>query len=195
MVPNWIPANNVSELDESSNNLNCYPSDQFPLNNNSDFPRQYKCHLCNREFTAKGSLKTHLTVHTGELLYECWENPSNDPEYHLSYSSSQFSNNVYRCSYCNYTTKFPTTLKRHILTHTADGNSARKVVYKQKFRMEWLQDPLLKEWLTYVLDPVEGSKMPKCKFCNEVLSTKLYDLKSHAATMKHNRSAARFSQH
>lgn len=75
-----------------------------------------------------------------------------------------------------------------------NSNSVKKVVYKQKFRMEWLEDPLLKEWLTYISDPMEGTKMPKCKFCNEVLSTKLYDLKSHAATMKHNRAAARFFQ-
>ncbi|KAF8794139.1 zinc finger protein 555-like [Argiope bruennichi] len=194
MVSNWIPANNASELDDSSSYLNCSPSDHLLSINESDFSKRYKCPVCDRKFTAKGSMKTHLTVHTGELLYKCWEYSSNDPDYQSSHSGSQHSSNVYRCNYCSYTTKFPTTLKRHILTHTDDGNSVKKVVYKQKFRMEWLKDPMLKEWLTYVLDPVEGTKMPKCKCCNEVLSTKLYDLKSHAGTMKHNRSAARFFQ-
>ncbi|GIY35334.1 uncharacterized protein CEXT_443961 [Caerostris extrusa] len=72
--------------------------------------------------------------------------------------------------------------------------AVKKVIYKQKFRMEWLEDPMLKGWLTYIIDPVDGSKIPKCKCCNEILSVKLYDLKTHARTKKHERASFSFHQ-
>ncbi|GFS92235.1 uncharacterized protein NPIL_374411 [Nephila pilipes] len=127
-----------------------------------------------------------------EYAIKCgWENFANDQTSDIS-PSSQYSG--YRCIYCSYTSRFATTLKRHILTHTDDSNGTKKVIYKQKFRMEWLEDPLLKEWLTYISDPLDGTKIPKCKCCNEILSTKLYDLKSHGATKKHSRAAERYFQ-
>ncbi|GFV63536.1 uncharacterized protein TNCV_4389021 [Trichonephila clavipes] len=149
---------------------------------NDELPKQYKCSMCDKEFTAKRSLKAHFTVHTG------WDNFSNDQA-----SSAQYGS-IFHCSYCSYTSKFTTTIKRHELTHTDHSYCPKKVIYKQKFRMEWLEDPLLKEWLTYVSHPLDNTKIPKCKCCNEILSTKLYDLKSHGATKKHSRAQDRYFQ-
>ncbi|GFY42893.1 uncharacterized protein TNIN_75341 [Trichonephila inaurata madagascariensis] len=83
-----------------------YPTKQFLPND--ELPKQYKCSMCDKEFTAKGSLKAHFTVHTG------LDNFSNDQASRVQYGF------VYQCSYCSYTTKFATTIKRHELTHTGE---------------------------------------------------------------------------
>lgn len=54
--------------------------------------------------------------------------------------------------------------------------------YQQRFRKEWLKDPLFKDWLTEV--PGESGKA-KCKFCKSVFHAKHSDLVQHTKTKKH----------
>lgn len=61
-----------------------------------------------------------------------------------------------------------------------------KPQYEQKFRQAWLKDPLLKNWLI----AVESSSgiTGKCKMCNQILSNRYADLKSHKDSKKHKKN-------
>lgn len=41
------------------------------LKSNCNNGKSFKCQICNRDFTQKGNLKTHLMTHSGERPYEC----------------------------------------------------------------------------------------------------------------------------
>lgn len=46
-----------------------------------------------------------------------------------------------------------------------------KVKYTQKFRDEWLKDPMLSSWLVCKTKR-DGTKVAKCKYCRCELGTK-----------------------
>lgn len=54
--------------------------------------------------------------------------------------------------------------------------------YDQKFRKEWLQDQLLKDWIMVV--PGDDTRA-HCKYCKTELKAKYQDLKNHAQCKKH----------
>lgn len=62
-----------------------------------------------------------------------------------------------------------------------------KPQYTQKFRVAWLKDPALKEWLQEI-SSTTGS-VAKCKLCHCALVNKYSDLKNHAQTKKHKANA------
>lgn len=52
--------------------MNLNPSNEdLAINLRSAHSRGFKCQICNRDFTQKGNLKTHLMTHSGERPYEC----------------------------------------------------------------------------------------------------------------------------
>jgi len=57
----------------------------------------------------------------------------------------------------------------------------RKTPYPQKFRPEWKNNSLLKDWI----EEVEDKTSVKCKFCKSTMSARLADLSAHAHTKKH----------
>lgn len=65
--------------------------------------------------------------------------------------------------------------------------------YPQKFRSVWLQDPLLKDWLTTV-ENKGASKEPfvfgKCLYCDKILFPRYRDLLKHSRTTKHTSATA-----
>lgn len=69
--------NNSSAISMKLNSDNNYvnPSLRVEVNNNNDslntHGKGFKCQLCDRDFTQKGNLKTHLMTHSGERPYEC----------------------------------------------------------------------------------------------------------------------------
>ena len=54
--------------------------------------------------------------------------------------------------------------------------------YEQKFRKEWMQDNLLKDWIAAV---VGDDSKAFCKFCRCEIKAKYQDLKQHKETKKH----------
>ncbi|XP_022167837.1 uncharacterized protein LOC111031991, partial [Myzus persicae] len=57
-----------------------------------------------------------------------------------------------------------------------------KPQYTQKFRKEWLQNTLFKDWLV----AVEGDDCKgRCRYCKTEVNAKFYDIKQHAKTSKH----------
>ncbi|CAI6354193.1 unnamed protein product [Macrosiphum euphorbiae] len=65
----------------------------------------------------------------------------------------------------------------------------RKVPFPQKFRAEWKNNSLLKDWI----EEVEDKTLVKCKFCKSSMSARLADLTAHAHTKKHLKSSEPFS--
>lgn len=63
-----------------------------------------------------------------------------------------------------------------------------KVVYSQKFRTEWLKDPLLSKWLECKAS-ADGKQVAACKHCGCQLGSRYSDLKAHANTKKHRELA------
>ncbi|KAH0563699.1 hypothetical protein KQX54_004773 [Cotesia glomerata] len=61
-----------------------------------------------------------------------------------------------------------------------------KSLYIQKFRDDWLTDPLLKDWLTSVVNEA-GEKLSKCLMCGTTLKNHYSTLKDHASASKHVR--------
>lgn len=61
-----------------------------------------------------------------------------------------------------------------------------KTQYKQKFRNEWLQDNLFKDWMVRKVDS-SGEVFAECKFCRCIASSsnKYSDLKAHINSKKH----------
>lgn len=60
--------------------------------------------------------------------------------------------------------------------------------YTQKFRREWLQDPVLRDWLVEKKKST-GASVPQCRYCQCVLIPKLSDLKYHGKSKKHIKNA------
>lgn len=74
-------------------------------------------------------------------------------------------------------------------------SSSGKRTYSQKFRSEWLKDPLLLEWLQYEDVPTNDGhekisvvRRPKCIYCQQLLSLRYMDLTKHSTTSKHKKN-------
>ncbi|KAH9374496.1 hypothetical protein HPB48_011728 [Haemaphysalis longicornis] len=67
-----------------------------------------------------------------------------------------------------------------------------KVVYSQKFRTEWLKDPLLSKWLQCKAS-ADGKQVAACKHSGCPLGSRYLDLKAHANSKKHRELAGSFS--
>lgn len=71
--------------------------------------------------------------------------------------------------------------------HVSDAEMP-KVKYTQKFRDEWLKDPMLCKWLVCKTKQ-DGTKVAECKYCRCELGTKYSDLGKHRLTEKHKAAA------
>lgn len=61
--------------------------------------------------------------------------------------------------------------------------------YSQKFRDEWLKDPMLRSWLVCKTKS-DGTKAAECKYCRCKLRNKYSDLRKHRLTEKHKTATA-----
>ncbi|CAN7943075.1 unnamed protein product [Ixodes hexagonus] len=57
-----------------------------------------------------------------------------------------------------------------------------KMKYSQKFRDEWLKDPMLCNWLVCKTKKC-GTKVAQCKYCRCELGTKYSDLGKHRVSI------------
>lgn len=62
--------------------------------------------------------------------------------------------------------------------------------YAQKFRKQWLQDDMCKDWIAEV--PTDERSV-LCKYCKTTFRAKYYDIKDHAKSKKHQVNSAPFS--
>lgn len=77
-------------------------------------------------------------------------------------------------------------------------DSSKSKRYAQKFRMQWLKDPLLKDWLSYEDVELGDEKntivrRPSCIYCQHTLSIRYMDLTKHTSTAKHMKNSAKRS--
>lgn len=66
----------------------------------------------------------------------------------------------------------------------------KQATYKQKFRKEWLQDEICKDWITEVPN---DEKSVYCKYCKTKIRAKFYDIKDHSKSKKHQVNSEPFS--
>lgn len=66
----------------------------------------------------------------------------------------------------------------------------KQLAYTQKFRKEWLQEGFYKDWTVEIPGDTNSAR---CKFCNSVYRTKLFDIKEHAKSKKHLTNSEPFS--
>jgi len=66
----------------------------------------------------------------------------------------------------------------------------KQATYKQKFRKEWLQDEIYKDWITEVPN---DEKSVYCKYCKTKIRAKFYDIKDHSKSKKHQVNSEPFS--
>ena len=83
--------------------------------------KPYKCHMCDKAFSASGSLNTHMRVHTGDKRYKCLLcNKSFGQSSQLQSHKRHIHSNrrPYHCPYCGKLFKTNSDLKRHVRIHT-----------------------------------------------------------------------------
>lgn len=86
-------------------------------------PKGFKCQICDRDFTQKGNLKTHLMTHSGERPYECHTCGKNftqkgNLDTHVKIHTDTKD---HRCQYCDRGFTQRGNLKTHIRSvHTKE---------------------------------------------------------------------------
>ena len=65
-----------------------------------------------------------------------------------------------------------------------------KQTYKQKFRKQWLQEEVCKEW---IVEPKNDETSAYCKYCMSPVKAKFYDIQCHAKSKKHIANSEPFS--
>ena len=70
--------------------------------------KQFKCHVCNSQFSTKGSLKVHMRLHTGAKPFKC------------PHCEQRFRTSGHRKSHISSHFKPPMSKKRKVATRSAD---------------------------------------------------------------------------
>jgi len=81
--------------------------------------KPFKCEICPAEFADRANLVTHKRIHTGEKPYQCELCPRrfNNSGSLVSHRRQHTGERPYQCTYCDKNYSGSTPLKKHIITH------------------------------------------------------------------------------
>ena len=141
--------------------------------------KSYKCDVCSKTFAHSGGLKKHMTVHTGEKLYKC------DICLQLFAQRNHLMDHIrihtgekpFECDTCGKTFARNSHLQRHKRTHTG-GKPYQCDVCQKNFSQ---RTSLVRHKLTHT-----GEKDHKCDVCLKTFSLRnnlMRHIKTHAAKM------------
>nr|XP_042897784.1 gastrula zinc finger protein XlCGF7.1-like [Parasteatoda tepidariorum] len=125
----------------------------------------YDCTFCTYSTPFKGSLKTHINIHTKEQLYTCvvCQKSFTDKIFFLSlgFLNKFQKRGLHSCTFCTYSTPFKGSLKKHINTHTKERLFACEVCQKSFTDISNLKQHFRIH---------TGEKPYKCDICNKAFN-------------------------
>ncbi|XP_059148429.1 zinc finger protein 501-like [Physella acuta] len=84
--------------------------------------KPFKCTLCEKSFTKKGTLRVHTSKHTMDLLFKCskCEYTTNKKTPFSVHQRNYMNTKPYKCNACDYSTASEGTLVNHLRIHSGE---------------------------------------------------------------------------
>ncbi|XP_015365445.1 PREDICTED: zinc finger protein 765-like isoform X2 [Diuraphis noxia] len=171
---------------------------QFSSQNKEKSDKEYKCGICNKSFSLKGNLKTHIWIHMKEKPYKCFicNKSYSQASTLITHKIIHSSDKPFNCDICKKSFAQKVNMKTHMMFHIGDKSNKKiynKTISQKEYLMKTLtvEDPyksinsneLLSQGTTLnTRKIIKSSAIPfKCNFCSKSFSNK-GNLKTHIRT-------------